>query len=214
MPTIITLGYGYDTPTLVIRQIGQYISGTPIFKDEIDGTLKALETPQATVTSVPIPVGGVIVSSSELVGTVASLQPVAGFIREGGVCMSIEGNKITMFLRDNRTLALTVNDEDRTPVDLDDCKLWFTVKQRTSDPDANALIMKKNTAAGGVDTQIKVLTPTTDGKAEVYLVPEDTDNINPGVYVYDVQVTLANGKTYTITRDQIVFKEDVTKTKT
>jgi hypothetical protein len=35
--------------------------------------------------------------------------------------------------------------------------------------------------------------------------------VNPGVYSYDIQVILANGKTYTITRDQIIFKEDVTK---
>lgn len=214
MSMIITLGYGYDSPTLVIRQIGQYISGTPVFEDKIEGTLRAIETPQGSVFVEPIPVGGVVIESSLLVGEIATSQPVTGYIREGGVCMSIEGNKITMFLRDNRTLALTVNDEDRTPVDLDSCKLWFTVKQRTSDPDANALLMKKNTAAGGGDTQIRVLTPSTDGKAEIYLVPTDTDLINPGVYVYDVQVTLANGKTYTITRDQIVFKEDVTKTKT
>lgn len=214
MPTIITLGYGYDTPTLVVRQIGQYISGTPVLLDRIEGVVRVEEGPKATLAMEPIPVGGLVIEASLLQGVIATSQPIAGFVREEGGAMSVEGNKISMYLRDDRTLALTVNDEDRAPVDLTGCKLWFTVKQRTSDTDANALIMKKNTAAGGGDTQIKVLTPPEDGKAEVYLVPTDTDLINPGVYVYDVQVTLANGKTYTITRDQIVFKEDVTKAKT
>jgi hypothetical protein len=127
--------------------------------------------------------------------------------------MSIDTNKINMFLRDDRTLLVEVTYEDGSPVDLDDAKIWFTIKQKTSDPDANAILSKRNTAAGGSDDEIKIATPSTNGQAQVYLVPDDTDPINPGVYSYDVQVVLGNGKTYTVVRDQIIFKEDVTKAK-
>ena len=89
-------------------------------------------------------------------------------------------------------------------------KIWFTVKDRTSDEDSQAHIMKRNTAAGGSDSEILVTNPT-GGAMEVYLVPADSVDMNPGTYQYDVQVILANGKTYTIVRSQITFKEDVTR---
>ena len=124
--------------------------------------------------------------------------------------MPLEVNAITMFIRDDRTLSVSVNRDTGAPENLTNAKLWFTVKQRATDADAQALIQKKTANAGGSDAQAKVINGST-GKAEVYIVPADTLEMNPGTYIYDIQVTLANGKTYTITRDKITFKEDVTK---
>jgi hypothetical protein len=127
--------------------------------------------------------------------------------------MATETNKINMFLRDDRTLFVEVHYESGAAVDLSDSKIWFTVKQKTSDPDTSAILSKKNEAAGGADTEILIVEPAENGQAQVFLTPDDTDLVNPGVYSYDVQVLLANGKTYTAVRDQIIFKEDVTKAK-
>jgi hypothetical protein len=116
-----------------------------------------------------------------------------------------------MFLRDDRTLDVSANYEsDGSVVNLTGAKVWFTVKDRTSDADAQAHIMKRNAAAGGSDSEILITNPT-GGAIEIYLVPADTENMNPGTYQYDVQVILSNGKTYTIARSQITFKEDVTR---
>jgi hypothetical protein len=181
MPTIVTLGYGYDKPTIIVQEVGDYIYAKVTIEGRITGSVLLLG------------------------------QRVIGVVKEEGKLMSVEGNKITMYLRDDRTLLVEVNYENGDPVDLTDAKLWFTVKQKATDPDENAVVYKRNIAAGGSDTQFKVVNPPTSGQAQVYLVPGDTDLVNPGVYSYDIQVILANGKTYTVTRDQIIFKEDVTK---
>lgn len=127
--------------------------------------------------------------------------------------MATETNKVNMFLRDDKTLFVEVHYESGAAVDLSDSKIWFTVKQKTSDPDTSAILSKKNELAGGADTEILIVEPAENGQAQVFLTPDDTDLVNPGVYSYDVQVLLANGKTYTTVRDQIIFKEDVTKAK-
>jgi len=131
-------------------------------------------------------------------------------------------NRIRMFIGDTRTLSLLVNSETyeskiygqikkytRIPVDLNGAAIWFTVKYKTSDPDSAALISKASPLAGGSDSEIKILTPTADGKAEIYLLPEDSENIDPGLYVYGVQLRLITGDLYTIIRDRISFKRDV-----
>ncbi len=118
--------------------------------------------------------------------------------------------RITMFTRDDRTLSLTVNDSDGAPVDLTSASLWFTVKARTADLDSEAILQKRNTAAGGSDLQIKVIV-ALDGTAEIYIVPEDTNEVDPATYVWDVQVKLANDKTYTVIRGRITFKDDITR---
>lgn len=127
--------------------------------------------------------------------------------------MSETSNTVTMFVRDNRTLTVTVHATDGTPVDLTDAKVWFTVKARMTDLDSAAVIQKKNPEAGGSEDEIHVTDPS-NGVLEIYLVPADTESVDPATYVYDVQVTLISGKTYTVVRDKITFKEDVTKAMT
>lgn len=123
----------------------------------------------------------------------------------------MEDQRIQMYLRDDRTLSLVVNDHNDVPVDLTGAKITFTVKSKMSDPDDQSVFQKKNSAAGGSDSEIKVLDPA-GGSAEIYIVPVDTESVDPGNYMWDVQITLANGKTYTVLRGRVTFKEDVTKT--
>jgi len=207
MPTIITRGLGYDNPTIIYRQIGDAFSASLVVEDRLRGTLEVEEPPIARLTS-PIPISGSIVEEQIVVAVLNSQDSFIGFISEDG-CMATQ-ERIQMFLRDDRTLSLTVNNQDNTPVDLTGSKVYFTLKERTSDSDAAALIKKRNTAAGGGDTEIKII-DASGGKAEIYIVPADTDGMNPGNYVWDVQITLANNKTYTVLRGTATFKEDVTK---
>jgi len=214
MPTIITRGLGYDEPTVVSRDIASRLVGTVVAEARIFGTVRiADDAPVGQVRAEPIAVFGMVEVENPLVGIVSEAQTIIGYLVEEGPLMTTESNRIVMFLRDDRTLSVTANYEEGGAADLTGAKVWFTVKDKASDPDADALIEKKSSLAGGDDTQIKITNPT-GGAAEIYIVPDDTDTMNPGIYSYDVQVTLANGKTYTIVRDRITFKEDVTKAKT
>jgi len=217
MPTIITRGLGYDAPTIIITKIASELSGELVVEERLLATLEMLEdeVPVATIT-MPIPIVGSIVEEDALVGEIHTTDELVGTIQEEGPPMTTD-TRLVMFLRDDRTLSLTVNVPDSTapsgvlPVDLTGSKVWFTVKTRTSDADDVAIIQKRNTAAGGGDTEIK-LTDAVNGKAEIYIVPADTaTDVDPGIYVWDVQVTLANDKTYTALRGRITFKEDITK---
>ena len=216
MPLIIGEGLGRDDQIIIQRIVGFDVIGTVVVEDRIVGFVEVEDVPFGTVTADAIPVAGEILVETQISGTVVTNQQIVGYVSEEGPGMSLETNHIKMFLRDDRTLTVTANykDEDGNitgPVDLAGAKIWMTVKQRSKDPDTAALFMKRNTAAGGSDTEIKVLTPTTDGQAEVYIVPDDTTEIDPGTYQYDIQTKLANNKTYTITRGKITFSEDVTK---
>jgi len=177
MPTIITRGLGYDTPTIIVRSIGDAFNATLVIEDSFLAYLE-VETPLCAYLTC-----------------------------EGGM---EEDERIKMFLRDDRTLSLSINNSDNTPVDLTGAKLYFTVKQKMTDPDSSSIFQKKNTAAGGSDAEIKVI-DAPGGSAEIYIIPSDTETTDPGNYMWDVQAVLANGKTYTVLRGRVTFKEDVTK---
>ena len=160
---------------------------------------------------------GEILVESQVESFIVVSQQIVGYVSEEGSYMSLEANYIKLFLRNDRTLSVTVNykDEDGEitgPVDLAGAKIWMTMKQRTGDLDSAALFMKRNTAAGGSDAEITISSPTTNGQAEIYLVPGDIGGVDAGTYQYDIRVALASGKTYTVTRAKITFSEDVTKT--
>ena len=210
MPTIITRGLGYDTPTIIKKIIGDALNGDLIAEDRIRAWLEINEDeiPRATLRS-PIPIVGSIYTVDELFGSAKMVDVLIGLLSEEDLPMPSDV-RILMYTRDDRTLSLTVNDADDAPINLTGASLWFTVKEKTSDPDASAIFQKKNTAAGGGDTEIKV-TDAVNGSAEIYIVPDDTNEVNPGIYVWDVQVKLASGKTYTVLRGRVTFKEDITR---
>jgi len=219
MPLIIGRGFGRDDQIIIQRVVGFDVVGTVVINERIVGFVEVEAVPSGTVTADSIPIAGEILVGTAIGGIVITEQQIVGYLSEEGPCMSLETNHIRMFVRDDRTLTVTANYKDEEgnitgPVDLAGTKIWMSVKQRTTDPDLSAIFAKKNSAAGGSDAEILILTPTTNGQAEVYIVPDDTDGVNAGTYQYDIQVQLSNGKTYTITRGKITLSEDVTKATT
>lgn len=211
MPLIIGEGLGRDDQIIIQRIIGDQIVATVQVKDSVLGVASVDDAIPSGTVSAPLSIFGMVSAIDQLQGMVTIAQNIIGVVKEEGPLMSVASNRVTTFLRDDRTLEVSANYEhDGSVVDLTGAKIWFTVKDRTSDEDSEAHIMKRNTAAGGSDSEILVTNPT-GGALEVYLVPADSTDMNPGTYQYDVQVILANGKTYTIVRSQITFKEDVTR---
>jgi hypothetical protein len=100
----------------------------------------------------------------------------------------IDGPTITIFKGEDKTIKLTVIDENRAPIDLAGATLTFTMKENIDD--TTALITKVSTDVN----QIEILSPTTDGRADIKLVPADTSGRDEGTYVFDIWVVLASGK--------------------
>jgi hypothetical protein len=91
-------------------------------------------------------------------------------------------------------------------VDLTGATIKFTVKKKATDPDSEAVIAKSSANAAEIN-----ITDAAGGKAEIYLVPADTKDINAMSYVYDVELTTSTGKVYTLVKATLRVLEDVTK---
>lgn len=93
------------------------------------------------------------------------------------------------------------------PVNLSDVALVkFSVKAPvTQGQDNTGLVIQKNSARPGEITIEK-----SAGLIFVELLPRDTVSVNPGQYYYDVQLTMKNGKIFTLVRDELQIEEDVT----
>ena len=88
----------------------------------------------------------------------------------------------------------------------------FTVKQDIDDTEI--AFQKKNTAAGGDDSQIKIIEdyikyeedPESPlyglmvGVVEVYIQPADTDDLSEADYRYDMVITISSGRELQVIR--------------
>lgn len=107
--------------------------------------------------------------------------------------------EIEVIRGDDVTLTLTFTDKNGVIIDLTNSTVFFTVKRKVSDTDANALISKTITSFAA---------PTT-GVCTVSLTDTDT-NLSSGVYYYDVQLVDATGLVSSIEKDKFVVIKDIT----
>lgn len=92
------------------------------------------------------------------------------------------------------------------PVDLTSAKVCFTVRKTVDDPVVQ--IAKDSTNV----LDIEILTPTTSGMVMIYLAASDTQNMEPGNYVFDIWVVLSSGKKLPVIEvSDFIVKEPVTK---
>jgi hypothetical protein len=90
------------------------------------------------------------------------------------------------------TLCRCSDRNNPPPLDLTGATIHLTVKKEISD---RLPVIKK---ASSVSGQIDIINAKA-GQARINLDPEDTQNLEPGFYVFDVWVVLANGKRYCVT---------------
>jgi len=118
---------------------------------------------------------------------------------------------IRLYRGDSRTWELTVTDSSGSTFNLAGAAVWFTVKRDPDDPDDKAVISKATAnIEGGADTQI-LITDEEGGQAEIYLLPEDTENLKIPSYDfhYDVQVKTPGSKPYTVISGRFRLLRDV-----
>jgi len=117
-------------------------------------------------------------------------------------CTACDGSTTLHITRgESGTFLLTVtNQTTNVPIDITGAKVWFTVKNRVED--VNAIIAKKNLAAGGVDGQILITLPQTGlaiGQAQVFIDPADTAGLDPEqTYWCDAWVQITTNKRYQV----------------
>lgn len=208
MPPIIGRGFGRDDQIIVQRVVGNEIAVQVRLTEPVHAVVEQEDEPIARVAE-HIPVATTVLLEDAVVCTAALTQQIFAVVSQEGDCMSSNDNPMRMFRGDNRDADVTANWPDGTPVDFTDAKITMTVKERASDGDAAALFQRKNTAAGGSDDEVLVSSPTS-GQFTVYIVPDNTSNLNPGVYVYDIQAVLSSGKVLTLVKDKFILKADVT----
>ena len=123
-------------------------------------------------------------------------------------------SSIEVYQGESKDLELEiVQDEEQpsgstieVPVDLTGAKVCMTVKKNIGDPTPRFFKSSDNIL------EVEILTPATDGKATIYIVPEDTLNLDPGKYFFDVWVVLSSGKKVPVIEvSEFNVKEPVTK---
>ena len=90
--------------------------------------------------------------------------------------------------------------------------LVFTMKAWRVDGrpvSADAVVIRKTSDDTSEIEILSQVDAATKGQAVIHLLPQDTKFLAPGVYRYDVQLTTAAGKVYTVVSDQLYLRDDV-----
>lgn len=106
---------------------------------------------------------------------------------------------------DTKTYTLTFKNSSGAVYNIKNWVVKMTLKQNASLPDSEAVVSKTVTTFS--DT-----TSGTTGVAEITLLPSDTVNVEPGEYDFDIAVTTADNKHYTVMRGKYNLEYDVTRT--
>lgn len=113
--------------------------------------------------------------------------------------------RLTLTRGDTQVYTLTFKNAAGNPYCLKNWTVFFTLKSSYDLPDAQASLQKIVTAFA--DT-----TSGTSGIATISLAPEDTKDLEPGSYDYDIAVCTAAGESYTVLKGKLELEYDVTQT--
>lgn len=108
---------------------------------------------------------------AEVNGTMTEVRTVVGYLAPE--------NSVQVTRGANKTLMLTVQKDDGSYFDLTGSSLIFSVKKRVEDD--RPLITKKSS----VESEILIEKPR-EGKAKIFILPNDTVDLALAEYVYDV----------------------------
>ena len=102
---------------------------------------------------------------------------------------------------DTKRIMLEFTDTDGTAINLTNALVFFTMKTKPTDADADAVLAKT----------VSSHTDPTAGKTEIVLEHSDTDDLTPASYYYDIQLVLSNGFVATIDNGKVKVLTDITR---
>jgi hypothetical protein len=112
------------------------------------------------------------------------------------------GQDIELVRGDDLTVAYTVYDEAGAAKVITGASIAAKFRDSRG--------VAKITKTSASETQIKLTTPAS-GKFELYFVPADTTGLKPGIYAYDIEITLS-GKIATVASGNLILLADQTYT--
>lgn len=128
----------------------------------------------------------------DLLGILTKETKICGIINNcPGRREPVPFTTIDLFADNDRQLRLLVRNGNLQIIDLTGATAVFTVKLRKSD---TVPIFTKSTAIVGEG----MIGAADEGEAFFFIEPSDTDSLDICQYVWDVTVTLSDGKVYTV----------------
>lgn len=109
-------------------------------------------------------------------------------------------DKIVIIRRDDHTLTVTFEDSNGDAINITGYTVFFTAKTNENDADADAVISKTVTTH----------TNPTSGVTAITLSDTDT-NIDPGIYLYDLQIKDGSGNITSADRGTFEVVQDITQ---
>ena len=100
----------------------------------------------------------------------------------------VENGNIFLIEGSTFTLRFTINDKDGVPIDITGAGLSFSVRKTKLTGDV--AILKRNLQAGGSEDEMTVF-DGINGIFKLFLLPNDSINLEDGIYVWDVEIELA-----------------------
>lgn len=113
--------------------------------------------------------------------------------------------RLEMTRGDSKTYTLTMKDGSGNPYCLKNWAVFFTLKTNVCLDDSEASLQK-------IVTTFADTTAGTSGVAAIELLPADTASLEAREYDFDIAVTTAAGKNYTIMKGKLDLQYDVTRT--
>jgi hypothetical protein len=102
--------------------------------------------------------------------------------------------------KNTNILDLYFYDENDLSIDITGAKIYFTVKNKPSDTDNDAVLKK----------DITVLTDPNNGNAQVEITPTDSSSLL-GNYLYSIKIKMSDNKIYTGAEGTICFRKEITE---
>lgn len=139
----------------------------------------------------------------DLTGILTSETRMCGIVNNYTIGRTaVPYEEIQIYANNDRTLRVFVKTPPLNVVNLTSATGVLTVK---TDKDASTAVLTKSTAVSG-QGQIGA---ADQGEMFFYLLPADTASLDIRQYVFDVKVTLATGKKYTVIEGIIDLQEPV-----
>jgi hypothetical protein len=113
--------------------------------------------------------------------------------------------RLTLVRGDSQTYTITFKQADGTLYCLKNWAVFFTLKTNWSLPDAQASLQK-------IITTFSDTTGGTSGVANIPLLPEETADLEPGEYDFDISVRTSANETFTVMKGKLDLEYDVTRT--
>jgi len=112
--------------------------------------------------------------------------------------------RIERYRGDSHSEVFTITDAAGAAVNLTSASARFTVKREVTDAQADAVLAL---SSGG--TSPAIMLGGSAGTVTVAFDPDDMEALDPGRYVYDLEVTLSDGTVYTVAKDALDLLADV-----